>query len=100
MGEPETNGVQWRLRSLEGRVSRIEQRDELLTELKYEVQELKRDVEKVLRSEQQRDIEEQRAREQATRDRRADRKWQLTVLAAWASAIIAAIAIIVPLLVN
>jgi len=100
VGEPETNGVQWRLRSLEGRVSRIEQRDELLTELKYEVQELKRDVEKVLRSEQQRDIEEQRAREQATRDRRADRKWQLTVLAAWASAIIAAIAIIVPLLVN
>ena len=92
--------MQWRLQSLEKRVDSIETRSEHLTQLRFEVKELKNDVAEILKREKDRDQSERRQREQAVKDKKADRKWQLTVMAAWASAIIAAIAIIVPLLVG
>jgi cytochrome c-type biogenesis protein CcmH/NrfG len=100
MAEGQTNGVQWRLHSLERRVETIEHRSEQYTELQFELRELKGDVAEILKREKERDATERRQREQQVRERKADRKWQATVLAAWASAIIAAVAIIVPLLVG
>lgn len=92
--------MQFRLQSLEKRVDAIEARSELLIQLQFEMREVKQDVAEILRREKERERAEQTSRRQAVQDRKADRKWQLTVMAAWASAIIAAIAIIVPLLVG
>jgi cytochrome c-type biogenesis protein CcmH/NrfG len=99
MAEP-GNNVQWRLQSLEKRMDTQEKRVEQYAELHFQLREVKGDVREILRRERERDQGERESRLQQTRDRKADRKWQLTVMAAWASAIIAAIAIIVPLLVS
>jgi hypothetical protein len=100
MAEGQTNGVEWRLRSLEKRMDTQEKRVEQFAELHFQLREVKSDVADILRREDERVKAEQRSYAQALRDRKADRKWQLTVMAAWASAIIAATSIIVPLLVS
>ena len=96
----ETNGVQWRLQSLERRMEAMEHRTEILTELRLKLDECLSDVQAIGVRDEARARAEASQRDQAVRDRKADRKWQMTVLAAWASAIIAAVAIIVPLLVG
>jgi hypothetical protein len=100
MTESQANGVQWRLMSLERRMEALETRTEILTELRLKVDECLADLEAIKHANERQLEAERRQRDQQVRDRKADRKWQLTVMAAWASAIIAAIAIIVPLLVG
>ncbi len=78
----------------------IEQRTEILTELRLKVDDCLSELNEIKHTDVMRAEAERRQREQSAKDRKADRKWQLTVMAAWASAIIAAIAIIVPLLVG
>lgn len=94
------NNVQWRLSALERRVDQMEERSELLTTLRIELREVKKEVHDLVESNRQRDDRDRAQSAQAAQDKKADRRWQLTVMAAWASAIIAAIAIIVPLLVG
>jgi len=81
-------------------MDKVEERSEMLTSVRIELRELKKDVSELVASAHDRDVDEKQRQLQQVRDRKADRKWQLTVMAAWASAIIAAIAIIVPLLVQ
>jgi hypothetical protein len=97
VSEP-NNGVQWRLHSIEGRVDRLEERSELLTSLRIEVREVKKDLEDYLRDQKARDKASEIQRVQEQRDRKADRKWQIGTALAMVMAIIAAMAIIIPLL--
>jgi vacuolar-type H+-ATPase subunit I/STV1 len=96
----QTNGVQWRLSSLERRVDRVEERSELLTSLRIEVREVKKDLEGFLTEQKIRDKADETRQLQMERDRKQDRKWQIGIAVAMVTAVIAAMAIIVPLLVG
>jgi type IV secretory pathway component VirB8 len=85
---------------LERRVDRVEERSELLTSLRIEVREVKKDLEGFLTEQKIRDKVDETRRLQMERDRKQDRKWQIGIAVAMVTAVIAAMAIIVPLLVG
>lgn len=94
----EPNNIQWRLQALERRMDSLEERSELLTTLRIEVREIKKDMEELVSASKLRELQEHDQRIQSERDKKADRKWQIGIAFATVSAVIAAVAIIVPIL--